>query len=86
MKNFAKVIQLDDEHDVLFYKGSNNDDDENAYTIVIQSQWDGITVNMELGYSSEEKRDAKFEELGEKHARFHIDTIAKQLGLLDGAE
>ena len=87
MKNFAKIIQLDDEHDVLFYKDFDNSEDEHPYQVAMQSQWDGMSVTMRLGYVSEQKRDEQFEKAGLEAARFHIDSIRKQISeVLDGAD
>lgn len=74
MKSFAKIFDLPT-HQVLFFKDSQEVDDEPMYRIEARTEHDGALQSCFYGYRDEAKRDAKFEALDEQIAQVALSLL-----------
>lgn len=66
MKNWCKIIELEN-HDVLLQRLSNNKDDEH---IKVTIKTDGLTASYNLGYGEDEARaDEAYQEIDKEKAQ-----------------
>ena len=87
MSDFAKIVRASDGEQVLFYKSA---DDEGRPTLVQASDYDGITLRMEVGFKKGEfdKRDAAFSCAALAHAdstRYMLRSFIEEDAAIDAA-
>ena len=75
MAKFAKLIELDNDEQVLLTVNYNDDDDN--YEVAIRTDLEGCVVQIKLGFDSEEKANKVIETYSQEQAvKFRSKMVA----------
>jgi hypothetical protein len=75
MAKFAKLIELDNEEQVLLTVNYN--DDDGNYEVAIRTDLEGCVAQIKLGFNSEEKANKVLETYSQEQAvKFRAEMVA----------
>lgn len=75
MAKFAKLIELDNDEQVLLTVNYNDDDDN--FQVFIRTDFEGCVAQIKLGFDSEEKANKVLETYSQEQAvKFRAEMVA----------